>query len=249
MGRPRPAVRAGLRGGCKGGSFLNRPQMCKLEGREGENLRREMKRGETEQTREDGEEGRRGKAAEAENRVIREEKCLGWEDWGQQDGCPFLPLCVQGKDKEPRSLPWDRDARAPVVLGLNGGNVGAPSAVMGLEELEFSFSDTCHWDKFLYEKHLTRAELGPRKEGIHARLEEAVTQGAGLVAGRPAPLRGPQAEEVGTTPAPDGGWALLVSSKRPRRKPSGEGGERAADARQMCPQDAGTRGVLRDHQI
>lgn len=54
MGTPRPAVRAGLRGGCKVGSFLNRPQMCKLEGREGENLCREMKGGTEQKTGETG---------------------------------------------------------------------------------------------------------------------------------------------------------------------------------------------------
>lgn len=146
-------------------------------------------------------------------------------------------------------MPWGRDARTPAVLRLNGGDAGAPSTAMGLEGLELSFSDTCHWDKFLYGKHLSRAELGPRKEDIHTRLEEAVTQGAGLLAGRPAPLKGSRAEEVGTTPAPDGGRALLVSSKGPWEKPSGEGGARAVNARQMCPQDSGARRVLRDSQI
>lgn len=98
MGTPRPAVRAGLRGGCKVGSFLNRPQMCKLEGREGENLCREMKRGDRTKNGGDGVGGgRRGKGAETGNRVIREEKCLGWEDWGHQDGVSVLTSLCAGQ--------------------------------------------------------------------------------------------------------------------------------------------------------
>lgn len=97
MGTPHPAVRAGLRGGYKVGRFLNRPQMCKLEGREGENLYREMK-GRGDRTKNGGDGvggGRRGKEAETGSRVTREEKCLGWEDWDHQDGVSVLnSLCA-----------------------------------------------------------------------------------------------------------------------------------------------------------
>lgn len=41
--------------------------------------------------------GRRGKGAETGNRVIREEKCLGWEDWGHQDGVSVLTSLCAGQ--------------------------------------------------------------------------------------------------------------------------------------------------------